>query len=529
MSYWLQIILFGILISASTVFLLEPIIDNDFFWHLKTGEWIWQHGRLPDHDVFSYTTPTVTTASVRFTLTSYWLSQLLLYMIYLFNGMTGIVVLRFILMATLVFIMVRRRHGDGIIYMSLLALFSVAILKFYLFERPQVLSFLFFGMLLLLLEKVKTKASPGGGNDPVPVTYRYAVYIALLMLVWANFHGGHSIGQVTLLLFLIMEGVKFLHPSLRPMRKKGYGNLLIAGLSGLAFSLINPNLYGALELALSSSNASYAFPVSSIIEEFSSMPEFFRLHHAYVLFLYLLFMVLAVAAFVISPRETDITEAALLLGLGYYSFMHVRYAAFFPIAALPLLGRRLSRDSIIRWGRGLLVPLVLVAAVFFAQEEFSPNIATAKEGRWINNRLFPVKAADFIIANNIKGNMYNNYDWGGYLIWRLAPERKVFVDGRSLNAKVSLQAMLISMANVKMATGEQVWKSLLQRYGVTYILTDSHSPSGEMLPLVTALLRDKEWVPVFSDRASRSMIFVKDIPVNAAVIKMHSLSLLTRE
>jgi hypothetical protein len=56
--------------------LSRPFSDTDFFWHLKTGEWIWQHQALPTADPFAYPTPATLDARQRFTLTSYWLSQI---------------------------------------------------------------------------------------------------------------------------------------------------------------------------------------------------------------------------------------------------------------------------------------------------------------------------------------------------------------------------------------------------------------------------------------------------------------------
>lgn len=512
---WLQFILFGVLILASILFLLKPIVDYDFFWHLKTGEWIWQNGKLPDQDMFSYTGPAIPSASARFILTSYWFSQLMLHAAVLWNGMTGIILFRFLIAATLIAAMIRRKQGDGVVYAALLVLFAVSTFKFYAFERPQVLSFLFFGILLFILEKIKADASTPTGNDSA----RPAVSLALLMLVWANSHGGHIIGQVTLLVFLVMEGVKFIHPSLRPMAKKGYRYLLIAGISGIVFSFINPNTYHVFEFTMSYNsygNSPYT------VNELLPMIGFFNLSHDYVVFLYLFFMALSVVVLASSPKEIDITQVTLLLGIGSYSFMHIRYAVFFPIAALPMLGNRLSRERVIRWSRSLIVPLALFSAIFFAQDEFT-NITSAKEGRWIDNKTLPVEAANFIDANNINGNMYNYYDWGGYLIWRLAPERKVFIDGRSLDANVFWESMLIGIGHVKRSSGEQVWKSLLQKYGVTYILTNTSTPDGSVNPLVNKLLMDAEWVPVFYHQESNSMVLVKDVPANFEVIQKYAI------
>ena len=39
-------------------------------------------------------------------------------------------------------------------------------------------------------------------------------------------------------------------------------------------------------------------------------------------------------------------------------------------------------------------------------------------------------AADFIEANQLRGNLLNWFDWGEYVIWRFGPDLKVSVDGR---------------------------------------------------------------------------------------------------
>ena len=44
---------------------------------------------------------------------------------------------------------------------------------------------------------------------------------------------------------------------------------------------------------------------------------------------------------------------------------------------------------------------------------------------------FPSRAVDFLAQHHLPGPIFNHYDWGGYLIWRLHPEYPVFVDGRA--------------------------------------------------------------------------------------------------
>ena len=67
------------------------------------------------------------------------------------------------------------------------------------------------------------------------------------MLVWANVHGAYLLGQATILLVVALEGVKFLRRDLEPLPAASYRRLLTAGLLGLAFSLVNPNTYHAID------------------------------------------------------------------------------------------------------------------------------------------------------------------------------------------------------------------------------------------------------------------------------------------
>ena len=67
-----------------------------------------------------------------------------------------------------------------------------------------------------------------------------------MLLFWANAHGGAILGQVTIAIYLVAEGVKFAHRSLQPIPGAAYRTLLIAGGAGLVASLVNPNTFHAL-------------------------------------------------------------------------------------------------------------------------------------------------------------------------------------------------------------------------------------------------------------------------------------------
>jgi hypothetical protein len=224
---------------------------------------------------------------------------------------------------------------------------------------------------------------------------------------------------------------------------------------------------------------------------------------------------------VINRKKIDITELALLAGTGFFSFTTLRYVAFFVIAALPVAGRIFSESSLLKPFRILIFTVSLFIGIFFTLAHI--DLENIKTGGWISNDKFPIAATEFIIENGLKGNMYNFYNWGGYLIWRLAPERKVFIDGRGLKQRIRLElSTLIYNASGEMFEGMPKWKAILQAYNIQYIVIPLTGQRGRISRLEDALIQDKHWIPVFQDY--NAIIFVKASPVNHDVIRKYSLS-----
>ena len=93
--------------------------------------------------------------------------------------------------------------------------------------------------------------------------------------------------------------------------------------------------------------------------------------------------------------------------------------------------------------------------------------------------------------------MFNDYNWGGYLIWRLFPERKVFIDGR---ADVYGDEFIFEYLRTYHA--EPAWRDRLEHHGIRTVLTEPHSQ------LANLLREEKGWRNVFED--PRAAIFVRD-------------------
>jgi len=475
-------------------------MDPDFFWHLKTGEWIWKNKSLPASDPFAYTTSMVLDERETFLMTSYWISQLTYYFAYIAAGFHGIIVLRFFIISAFFFILWKQQRDDKTIFFSLVLMFFISLLEMYPIERPQIFSFLFFGILILLLEKIKS-------NDQISSLIPM-LGLPLLLLLWSNFHGGYLVGQFTLALYILSEGIKQIHPSLVPLNRKMFRKLLIGCLFGIAFSFINPNTYHPLRVVL---NAPAAFYTGNI--EYKSSVEFLLNFKDYSIILNWFIMILTLSGIIIAVKKTDLSHILLLSGLGYVSFMQVRYMPFFLIAAIPLTCKNLSYSRHTGFWKSVCIIAALSTALFFSINEISKR-KHITSGELIHNTLYPVEAVDFIIENNLQGNMYNDINWGGYLIWRLAPERKVFIDGRNLNENVYFKAVAIENAYAG------IWESLLESYNVNYIIVPFPRPDGSFPGFVNVLLKDSNWTLVFF--RSNSMIFIRNMPANEYIIKKPS-------
>jgi hypothetical protein len=230
------------------------------------------------------------------------------------------------------------------------------------------------------------------------------------------------------------------------------------------------------------------------ISEYRSMVEAWVRHRDVTVLVLWVLMLLAAIAIAAKPSQIDITEAVLIAGSGYAAFRHIRYEALFMIVAFPMIGRFLSQGARLRPARAFLVAGALALVFLFAGDE-SQGLQRLRRGEWVGDA-FPVAAAEFISASSLRGNMYNFYNWGGYLIWRLAPERKVFIDGRGLNPGIHWESSVINIGFE--GAGQNNWKTILDRYGVGYAVIPVMF-QGQRLQLFDRLHRDRDWVAVFGD------------------------------
>ena len=504
----LKSLLLFVLLAVMGGALVKDFRDSDFFWHLKSGEWIWEHRALPDEFLFVSPPPATPAVVQRFTMTSYWIMQILLHLAHAAGGMAGIVVLRFVFAALLLLALFSGKDGDDLVFLGLLV-FAVVIFVQYPAERPQYISFVFFGFLLVLLKGINA-ATPGAA-----LLTRGAA-IPVLMVVWANCHGGYIVGLGIMAAWLCAESLKYLHPLFAPLPPKRYRFLVGSAVAGFLASLLNPNTYHVFEVAFQP--AEYVVGIT----EYLSAIESYRLFGGPAwLMVYFTLLGLAFAGLCLSWRRPDLTSIVLLALTGYHSFTRVRFVPFFVVAALFVLCRVFSAPYLVRKSRFVFAVAGLALGIFFLRDA-APAYRAISRCTEVNNVLFPVEAASFIQERNLAGNMFNYYNWGGYLLWRLAPAQ-VFIDGRNADRDLYVgYSRILQGEGAAAGHGPPFWKTQLQRRGIRFTVTPIFDPlSGVVFGLLDKLIADPAWVPVFV--SATTVVFAENVPVNRAVVSGNSL------
>jgi len=484
---WLRICTVMAAAIAMFAWFSAPSGDNDTWWHLKTGQYIVEHLRLPVPDPFSYTTymgvPSYAGEEITryFNLTHEWLSQAIFYSVYAAAGFPGLVLFRALLLTLICgiagYLAFVRSHGFYRAVAASLITGSVAI--GYASDRPGLFTWLLLALTLLILEQRKR-----------------LWLLPPLFLLWANSHGGYFLGWAAMAAYCAEAWLL----RRRGEGKGGEGRLWLACAAAVAASGINPNGFLAIPVLLNYQKSA----IQSHIWEWKS-PTFWPPQPFNV--------VLAATAAVMIWARRRVRPADWLL-FGLFTLATVTAARNLmltgilgPVLMAVYLPFKRDLPNVARYAAPLL--LLGLAAVPVARGE-------AFELRAIEwNR--PAGAADFLLAHHVTARMFNGYENGGYLIWRLAPHQRVFIDGRALNESVYEDFQRIANNNPSAS-------QLLDRYGIDVVLIEGfESITGIIWPLPLALAsspRD-DWKLVYSDNTA--FIFMRHPPGGVAPLPQTSV------
>jgi len=480
-----------------------PVPEGDTFWHIKTGEWIWKHKAIPSEDIYSYTTQgrsPIHSHSVRqdLILKGYWLSQPVFYVVYDSFGIPGIVIMRALVVTLLLFVLYLWMKKLGI--RLSLAILVLVIIGFYMKDtgdRPHYLSFLFFLLAAILLEQFRLWSRGSHIGPP-------AFLLCLLMLIWANMHGGYVMGVILILFYV---------PRTLYRAVKGTGSWLLPALLLLAVfvTLLNPNHYKVFLGLWYEMREGVQF--QNVAE---MMPSWKAALLGYYNVTFWIALMVAACILLVRGRRMPLEHLGLLVFMGIFAVMVQRIIPFF-LVLMPFVVVELEatvRNRYVTLFRALAgVSLLLFLALLIQNRQRVLDFSL--------DELFPVESTAFLNDVHPKGNLFNYSDWGGYLML-YAPQFKVSHDGRRLLDDMEAVHAAILLGSDAVFQGVPLWKAYLDVFNVEIILVPSVTPHmREYCPLVERLYRDSRWSLVYRDKVS--LLYLRNNGQNDEIIHAHSL------
>jgi hypothetical protein len=102
---------------------------------------------------------------------------------------------------------------------------------------------------------------------------------------------------------------------------------------------------------------------------------------------------------------------------------------------------------------------------------------------------FPAAAVDYLKRTRPPGPLFNDYGWGGYLVWRLYPDYRVGIDGRAAVYGPRRFAEYAEVADLRPR-----WRETLDGSAARLALIKAGSP------LAIALRAAPDWQVLYEDR-----------------------------
>src|SRR4030043_937032 len=333
------------------------------------------------------------------------------------------------------------------------------------------------------------------------------------MVLWVNLHGGFIAGFMLLAVYITGNLLKaFFVKEDRHEASQRTKMLLIMFFLCLLASLLNPQGYKILLFPFELTANKF---IMDNVNEWLSPNFHTDLRYEYMLLLMIL-------VFGVSVFKLNAIETLLVILFTHMSLFSARYIPLYAIILSPIIARRIDhlikdvsdRKLVKRFlsiadratvtdskTKGYLWSLLAVGALIIA-------LFMGKIDYGFDKKKLPVDAVQFMKKEKITGNMFNNDEFGDYIIYAAWPEYKVFFDGRS--DMYGVERMKEYFKVVKIETG---WDKVLAKYDINWIIYGANSPLSHFL-----IERD-DWKLIYADKVAN--IFVRNTSENKPLINKY--------
>jgi tetratricopeptide (TPR) repeat protein len=495
---------------------LRTLGDLDLGWQLATGRWIVQHRQIPLTDVFSYTA-----AGKEWIYPV--LSQLLLYLGYVIGGYALLSWAGAAACMCTTALLLRRSSVVG----AVLAILSVPLIADCTAPRAAMFSTIMFAAFVNVLWHYHRS-----GRGPLWT-------LPLLMCLWVNLHLGFIAGLAMGAAYLALEINDVVVPS------RGSAALLRLGkaapwlVATCGATLLNPwgwRIYVALlrQRDILQTHSKWIWEWAGLRLTPDTLSEAVAWREPKSA---LLWLILAATVAVVACLAMQRFVPALILASAIYAVVHaIRMEGMFASITVVIGGSVLADaldavpasriierwKTLARYKLVVAVTMILVAGSFVALRisDLVTNLfylrtpyifSTFGAG---NSSWYPDQAAVFVLKERLPHNIFNDFNLGGFVTWKLTPEYSDYIDGRSVPFGGALLLRNIDLLAQPLDSTD--WSTEADARKINTIILSTDFEGGNALRMLNSYCDAQHWRPVFLNESGA--VFLRVVPETANLI-----------
>lgn len=392
---------------------LKPPVDLDLGWHLRYGQYFFQTGRVLKDNILSYIWPNYHWVQAS------WGYDLLVYQLFTRFGLASFSIAGAVLTVLIFFLITRSISRFSFFqYFFLAAVFLTQAVPLYATGlRSQIPSALMFTLTLLVAIQAVEKNKP-----------KLLFLLPVLFLIWANFHGGFSLGLI--LLFLYGAGFFILYLLRKFKNAKVLSFFGLSLIASAATPFINPWGFRIYEETFKhSSNLNL-----NLITEWTPLYQF----NTVAFFISVICFLFTAVILITVKKMQSLPYLFMLLAVTYLGFSAIRFLILFAILITVILAQNLTKivfnpPKLFRYFLDTFLVVALLADIFFFNLYLSLPPANLLTYSWTDYCNFMHDCSEEItqimLKNPPSGHGFHPYNYGGYLAWRV-PQVQTFLDPR---------------------------------------------------------------------------------------------------
>lgn len=459
------------LFAAFSVSLLQGMLDPDLFWHIRAGRDILEKGIIALEDGWNYL------YGGKVWVNQQWLVEIVLAFLFNTGGFTAVFIFKGLVAAGAAYFIFKSAEGEMPSLSLLAAAVVTGLIARYFLMRTQLVSFLLLAALVFLLEKFR----------PSP---RLVPLLALFAL-WANIHAFFGLG---LMVLGMHSGASILAELIKEKRsavlftKENLISVTTVPLCALA-TLVNPFGIKIWQTA----GSLFSQRQETLVSEWLPIWKY-PLASNMIFFIYFGVLVFLGILFWEKIRFRHLAIALPMIAFGFYS---VRILPFATVATAPLFASLLvSLAEALRLGEEKVRPAYPFAALLLLTVSATSISYRATHPVSIPDRVYredyPVGAMAYLKENGLKGKIWNEFDWGGFIVFS-SKDFKTVIDGRT--------AVLLFPAGILEEWRDTVdvkagWKERLEKGSPDFVLLFQ----DDFLSM--ELARSEDWQILYADEIS---------------------------